>query len=271
MPPSLRLTQTTPSATQLSSPLAHDAMISLQWEKDLEGRQASSQKCVLELDTLHALNVPLPIDADSYTFRLAKGTLIGSARASVHIELKATQNAPATPITSSVNITHASGVVPEREALTSVYEELNEELRRMRTLYETYLVVVTGGFATLVSKTDAIVGAPNRKWMAIGLAVLAGIVSYLLWQVSSRYNKVTVWTSNIETALGLRAGANAFPIMGNKIPRWRKGGKAHTLWAFALIGYTLALGGLALGLLWVQPNKALQQEPSVHTHVPNFD
>ena len=271
MPPSVRLTQITPSAVLLSSPLAHDTIISLEWEKDLDGRQAASQTCVLDLDAQNALSIPLSGDIESCTFHLAKGTLIGSARASVNVHLLPAPHVPANTITSSISITHESAIVPEREALTSVYEELNEELRRMRTLYETYLVVVTGGFATLVSKTDAIVGAPNRKWMAVGLAILAAIVSYLLWQISSRYNKVAVWTSNIETALGLRAGTNVFPIMANKIPRWRKGGKAHSVWALALILYTVALGVLAAVLLWAKPVEAPKQEPSAHVHMPNLN
>ena len=264
MPATVQLRQNSVSSIPLASPLQNDMVISLTWEKGLSDREAIGQICTLQLDATHNLQIPLKPENDSHIFRLAKGTLVTDARAKIHLELRHVDNEPDAVDSNEIRITHASAVIPEREALTSIYGELNQELRRMRTLYESYLVVVTGGFATLVSKTDAIVGAPNRKWMAAGLAILAAIVSYLLWQISSRYNKVTVWTSNIETALGLRTGEISSPLMGESIPRWRKGGKAHSIWALALIAYTITLGVLAAVLLWSKPQEKPKSQDATH-------
>jgi len=145
--------------------------------------------------------------------------------------------------------------------MTTVYSELNQELRRMRTLYETFLIVVTGGFAALVSQADKILGSPAyRHWMGWGILLLAVIVAFLVWQIATRYNRTTSWLENLETALGLRVGTLPGPLIADDVPRWRKGHRGHFVWALMLMAYTVVLGILAVFLLYRTPSPCAQTQ-----------
>ena len=151
----------------------------------------------------------------------------------------------------------------------------------MRTLYETFLIVVTGGFATLVSKADSIAGSqPERVWMARGVIGLALIVVYLLWQVAPRYRRSSKWIKNLECALGLRAEGRPAVLMPedpsllpiNKVNLktwrdswWNKDAWLHTTWALLLTGYTLFAGFFSFRVIQKAPEHTAVQNPAAQT------
>src|SRR3974390_391897 len=168
--------------TSLRIPALLDQDLIIGLEGDAPTASGVLQGCkLIESGGAHTVaDVQLAPDATGFVFHLTKGTKLW-------VPLTAELVIAPVPATAvSLVVPNASAVVPEREAISTVYGEQNQELRRMRTLYESYLVVVTGSFATLVSKADAIVGAPHRKWMALVLALLTAIVIYLMWQVAKR-------------------------------------------------------------------------------------
>jgi hypothetical protein len=258
----LRQAQTT--TFQLGALLTQDVIIVLEW--DPVPAPAVVQGCKLYLEpppagggaVRRAVDVLIDPGENKFSFHLSKGTRLTPP---LTAELLTNPAAAAPP---SIDIGFASGGIPQREAITTVYTELNQELRRMRTLYETYLVVITGGFATLVSKADAFVGpsARYRQGMGAVLFLLALIVSYLMWHVGNRYNRTSASIKNLETGLGLRGGAAPWPLIVDVVPPrpgdkwwqlWKRFEKddhrRHIVWAVLLITYTVALGVLALLLL----------------------
>ncbi len=256
----------------LTSPLVKDAVFALSWNfADLGQRQVLQQECSIKLSDTHALVVEVGPGLRKFSFRLSAGTHFDPAILSARVRARLLPHPPDPEVVEhSLAIQYPSALLPEREAMTAVYSELNQELRRMRTLYETFLVVVTGGFATLVSQANKILGSPTyRRWMGWGILVLAAIVAFLVWQVATRYNRTTSWLENLETALGLRVGTVPGPLMTDEVPRWRTGHRGHFVWALMLMVYTVMLGILAVLLLrtplsspcaQTQPSSPLQQQ-----------
>jgi hypothetical protein len=273
MPITINVQQVGTAPNRLSSPLAHDVLIAIKWAfNNLGARTIEQQECKLQLDAAHGLHVLVSNDDRAFTFRLSAGThLTNPLTAEVRTRLSHDPANPPDHAHGTVLIEFPSSVVPERETMTAIYGELNQELRRMRTLYESFLVVVTGGFATLVSKASSIVGYPHRGWMGWGVFVLALIVIYLLWQVAPRYRKITHWTANLETALGLRSGTIPPVLLSEEGSWWRKGDWRHTLWAVGLTVYTFFLGLFAVLVLYGNPlNKFSAQtaEPKTQISTP---
>jgi hypothetical protein len=270
----------------LDSPLSRDAIITLRWsvEDVPNGQSVGTQECTLLLEADHGITAQVDSASRNYSFRLSKGTLLSTLplRARVRVNLTAqAAGAAIPPLTSAnANIEFASMLTPEREAMTAVYSELNQELRRTRTLYESFLVVVTGGIATLYAKADAIVGASHRDWMGFGVMFLALIVIYMLWHIAERYAMTTKYTNNLECALGLRQATAPAVIMPSGTPWWPLGPKRralwepqarpHTAWALMLSVYTLLLAGLA-GADLVESNQKAASTPPALTQSTNCD
>ncbi len=136
------------------------------------------------------------------------------------------------------------------QGMTAVYGEYNQELRRIRTLYESLIFVITAGFATLVSNADRIVGSQSaRRIMGIGMLLLALIIDYLVWHVAIRYNKLAAGIYNLEVAFGLRGGALPTPLLVEGVPKYTKEHRGNFIWAFMLMGYTFVLGACAMIIL----------------------
>jgi hypothetical protein len=250
------------TAKPLNDKLESDVVIAINWKvEDLHGRRIESQTCSLVVGRSHKIEAVVDAKDRSYSFRLSRGTKVGlPLKAEVTVKLSPGRRRPdkypgGDFPSRECPIHNSSGEIPSRETMSAVYGELNQELRRMRTLYETFLVVVTGGFAALVGNADAIAGAPNRRWMGVGLAVLAVVVIFLLWQVAVRYNKTSFWISNIETAMGMTGESLSGPILVRKVEKWRSGGRLHFVWAGMLMIYTLALGYFAWAFLWQGPQQ----------------
>jgi len=268
----MALRQAQTSTYQLPAVLTEDVIIALEWDQVAPPTVVEGCTLYLEAVGVAARRIDVLIDPgeNKFKFYLSRGT-----RLTLPLTAKLVTN-PAGAVPALPDIRRASGVIPQREAITSVYSELNQELRRMRTLYETYLVVVTGGFATLVSKADVIVGAPHRGLMGWALVLLALIVSYLVWQVASRYTRTSISIENLETSLGLREGAMAWPLLVGAKPLrpfreywkslWTKATRWHTVWALLLIGYTVALGALA-GAFLIRSKVSATSSPNTQGQV----
>jgi hypothetical protein len=149
----------------LTSPLIRDVIFTLNWKfVDLEPRKVLEQDCTIELSAGHSLVTQVAADLRKFTFHLSAGTHFDPNVLNGRMQARLSPNPPDPDVIGTgVIIEYPSAVLPEREAMTSAYSELNQELRRMRTLYETFLVVVTGGFATLVSQADKILGSPAYR------------------------------------------------------------------------------------------------------------
>lgn len=249
MPTTVSLDQKAAGPLSLNDALRRDIVIYLSWNVALDPQDSIlSQDCTLTLGGDHQLNVSVAPGARKFAFHLSAGTLLGAnVEARVRVTVRPPQGAPLDVLSQPLEIRFPSAEVPVLGAMTAVYSDLNQELRRMRTFYESFLVVVTGGFATLVSKADAIAGARNRGWLGLGVALLTVIIIWLMWQVATRYNEHMMRAENIETALGFRARAVPASIIQDKEDRFREGQKGHTIWVLALIVYTLILGILTGG------------------------
>jgi hypothetical protein len=160
----------------------------------------------------------------------------------------------------AVAIRFPSALVPEREAISTVYGELNTELRRTRTLYESFLVAVTAALATLYSKRDVIAGATHRGFILIGLGALTIIVVYMLWAVSRRYTRAIAWVGNLEKALGVRQGDPPPDLMPDEVRFWKEGAWQHTLWAIMLTAY--------IGVLLASAGYLLRAKPEPPSPIP---
>jgi hypothetical protein len=269
MPATVTLEQsqmTTPALNLLGPPLERDVVITLKWRvQDDQNRPIMRQTAQLLFNGAPKISANLGSGDSKVTFHLSQGSQIAfpvTARITVDLG-DAGPHAPAVQVPSNLlDLQCGSVLFPERESLTAVYGELNQELRRMRTLYETFLVVATGGFAALVSQADKIAGSPPyRHLMAWGLLGLTAILIDLVWEVAKRYNQTTAWIQNLEIALGVRAGNVPAEMLPEKVKWGRKGGTSHLIWAMALISYTLALGSLSTYLVYkAPPPRAIQSQ-----------
>lgn len=246
--PTVTASQLRTSANILAAVLAQDVAITVGWVVDdaPNPRPVEQQECVLELGGGDRITARVDPELRGYSFRLAKGTrLTLPLNAVVEVNLAARAAAAGVPAAAAVAGLRSAAVpigspsvsVPEREAISTVYGELNQELRRTRTLYESFLVAVTAALATLYSKKDVVAGASHRGFMLIGLGALTIIVVYMLWAVSRRYTRAITWAGNLEQALGVRAGDPPPDLMPNEAAWWKQHAWPHTLWALMLTAY----------------------------------
>ena len=252
----------------LDSPLTRDAIITVRWSvQDVpNGQSVGTQECTLLLEADHGITAQVDSASRTYSFRLSKGTLLPALPLHARVRANFTAQAPAVAIpavtSANANVEFASRLVPEREAISTVYGELNTELRRTRTLYESFLVAVTAALATLYSKRDVIAGATHRGFMLIGLAALTIIVVYMLWAVSRRYTRAISWVGNLEKALGVRQGDPPADLMPDKARLWKEGAWQHTLWAIMLTAYVGVLVASAGYLLRAKPEPPAPTPPA---------
>ena len=225
-----------PDVTEhLVSPLRHETLLKIQWT--VTGAIVNEQTCAIQLDAdpRHKFTHWVDPTAREHMFHLPAGMVFDTNHLMAIVEINPGPNVDR----ATAQIEYPSAVIPEREAMTAVYSEHSQELRRMRTFYETFLVVVTGGFAILVSNAASIAGSHfSLRLMGIGLLLLACIIMILVWFVATRYNRTDQWLENIEIALGLKSGPIPVPIMP-KIDKWSF---RHRFWSLALMFYTLVLG-----------------------------
>lgn len=272
--PTVTATQLRTSSTTLDEVLTKDVVITIGWVVDdaPNPRSVEQQECTLTLAAGGAVTARVEPSKRSYSFRLAQGTrLTLPATATVAINLPAraaTATVPAAPAalaqSAAINIGSPSTVVPEREAISTVYGELNTELRRTRTLYESFLVAVTAALAALYSKKELVMGASHRGVMLVGLGALACIVVYMMWAVSRRYTRAVTWVGNLEQALGVRAGTPPEDLMPNQAAWWTQHAWPHTIWALMLTAYIGVLVASA-GYLLTAPAEPPAPTPPAQT------
>lgn len=275
--PSLVAEQVRPDAT-LVSPLAEDAAITMQWSvHDEHTRPMLRQTCTLTLAAGRILTANVPTTDRKYTFRLTKGmqvTLPIGAQITVNLDAQGPNPAPQAETLNSnqLEIRSRSKNDVDGEAAKTVYGELNQELRRTRTLYETFLVVVTGALATVFSKRSDIAGA-YRPSFAYGLGFLALIVIYMIWQIAQRYRNATSAIFNLERSWGLRSTQPPeYPLDSPSSWKswlvdhaWR-----HTVWAIGLMFYALLAIGIVINFLRApaEPAKPATQPVSMVCSCP---
>lgn len=263
MPSSVVLEQLRPGVA-LVSPLTEDIAIILQWSvQDEHGRPIHDQTCSLTVANGTTLTAEVPVADRKCAFRLSKGTNIAAAlTAQVTVNLGARDTHAAAPLTSQIEIQFKSASEPDSDASKTVYSEFQQELRRTRTLYETFLVVVTGALATVFSKRSDIAGA-YRPSIAYGLGFLALIVIYMIWQIAERYRKTTSAVFNLERSWGLRAGsAGEYPLDGD-VSWWKNHAWRHTLWAAGLTLYALLAIAVVINYLRAPAEPARPAMPPV--------
>lgn len=273
MPSSVVLEQLRPGAA-LASPLPEDIAIILQWSvQDEHGRPIHDQSCSLTVAAGTTLTADVPVADRKCVFRLGKGTHIAAnLTAQITVNLGARGAHTAGPLTSQVGIVARSISEADSDASKTVYGELNQELRRSRTLYETFLVVVTGAMATVFSKRSDIAGAHGLS-ITVGLVSLALIVIYMIWQVAERYRKIVASLSDIERSWGLRSGsAPNFLLQEESDLGWKfwtkpwrntfcetqikHGAWRHTFWALGLTAYAVVAIGIVIAFLYAPAETA---------------
>lgn len=241
--PSLVVAEQVRPELPIASPLADDIVIAVQWcVQDEHARPVASQTCALTYAVGATLTVNVPASEKRYTFHLAKGTQVAQMSLQVTVNLAAIAGNPAavaeTLSSAAIQIRSASKSEADSDASKTVYSEMNQELRRTRTLYETFLVVVTGALATVFSQRSSIAGA-YRPSIAYGLGFLALIVIYMIWQIAQRYRDTTAAVFNLESSWGLRAThPTAFPL-ARESSWWKNHAWRHTVWAIGLTVYAL--------------------------------
>jgi len=160
---------------------------------------------------------------------------------------------PAAPIATAAPVTFSVGTrQADPEMLRTVYSENQSELRRTRTLYESFLVAETVGFAVLADKAHDVTNATPRMVFGFSLALFALtiILSFLICELAKRYHGTTLALQNIERATGVRAGN----WTGELVPSNKEFGagpsaKFDWFWAYLLLGYTVLLSVLAIATL----------------------
>lgn len=271
MPSLVIVEQLRPSA-ELASPLQDDTAIVLQWSvQDEHSRPVQSQSCSLTFSAGAPLVVEVPASDRRCSFRLGKGTRVTlPLRAEVTVNLGARNPHAAAPLSGTVETRVKSTNDPDSDASKTVYGELNQELRRSRTLYETFLVVVTGALATVFSKRSDIAGA-HRPSIIVGLVALALIVIYMIWQVAERYRKIVASLNDFERSWGLRSGPVPDFLMQEEsaqgwkfwTKRWwcmlydtqiKNGSWRHTFWALGLTVYAMVAIGIVIVFLYASPS-----------------
>ena len=273
--PTITVTQLRTSATPLNAILTDAALtkpvsVTLNWVVDDAPSQRSveQQVCTLTLGGGNSIAARVSPEKRSYSFRLPQGTRLTSPlTATVEVNLAERTAAPAAPrldglSSAALNIGSPSVVIPEREALSTVYGELNTELRRTRTLYESFLVAVTAALATLYSKKELVIGASHRGLMLVGLGALATIVLYMMWAVSRRYTRAVAWVGHLEQALGVRDGDPPEDLMPDHVAWWTQHAWPHTLWAIMLTLYVGVLVASAGYLLTARPDAPAPPAPA---------
>ena len=247
----------------LAAQLQNDANITLLWcVNDEHGRAISSQTCTLTIAG-QALTATVGTNDRKYSFRISKGMQAAQMTAHVRVNLAAagTQGAVSQD-SNQLQVIAGSASDADSDASKTVYSEFQQELRRTRTLYETFLVVVTGALATVFSKRSDIAGA-YRPSIAYGLAFLALIVIYMIWQIAERYRKTTSAVFNLERSWGLRAGsAGEYPLDGD-VSWWRNHAWRHTLWAAGLTLYALLAIAVVINYLHAPAEPAKPATPPV--------
>lgn len=267
MPSSVVLEQLRPGAA-LASPLPEDVAVILHWSvQDEHGRPIHDQSCSVTVAAGTTLTADVPVAERKCVFRLGKGAHIAAnLTAEITVNLGARGAHGAGALTARIEISSESINEADADASKTVYGELNQELRRSRTLYETFLVVVTGAMATVFSKRSDIAGAHGLS-ITIGLLSLALIVIYMIWQVAERYRKIVASLSDIERSWGLRSGpAPGFVLQEESDLGWkfwtkpwrhtfcetqiRHGAWRHTFWALGLTAYAVVAIGVVIAFLY---------------------
>lgn len=264
--PSLVIVEQLRPSTELADPLPEDVAIIVQWTmQDEHNRPIHSQTCSLTFSAGAPLVVDVPIAERTCAFRLGKGTHITlPLTAQVTVNLAARDAHAAGPLTGTLETRLRSTNQADSDASKTVYSELNQELRRTRTLYETFLIVVTGALATVFSKRSDIAGSYHAS-IGYGLGFLALIVIYMIWQIAERYRKTTSAVFNLERSWGLRPGSGGeYPLEGD-VSWWRNHAWRHTIWAIGLTAYALLAIGIVIATLrtHAEPAKASTAPVSV--------
>ncbi len=219
----------------LASPLQSETWLTIEW--DVTESTVQEQICAIDLDhqTGHSFTHWVGSSVRVHTFKLPAGTIFNPDHLRCRVEI----NAASTMESGATKITFPSIVSLEREAITAIYSEHSQELRRMRTFFESFLVLVTGGFAILVNQVHSIVRSRFVvNLMGLGLVALSLIIIWLVWRVAKRYDLTERWLKNMEIGLGLRSGSVPIPLMPESVDKaWR-----HYMWALALMLYTFVLG-----------------------------
>jgi len=227
------------SLPALVSPLQQEVCLHLHWEVINIPSAATviEQICEIDLGNNHSLTFHLAPHAREATFRLPANTQFTGISVTIHCTVDRDD------AFSSLPIQRPSAVLPEPETLKTFYVEYNTELRRTRTLYETFVIAVTAGFAILVSQAGRVISThlhPCLIW--IGVCLLIVIIGFLVWVVSTRYHQLSEWSNNLEIAVGMRSGVLKGSLIGPVGPaKWRPRGK-DLWWAILLIVYTIVLG-----------------------------
>lgn len=223
----------------LAAQLQNDASITLQWSvTDEHSRAISSQTCTLTIAG-QALTATVGANERKYSFRISKGMQAANITAQVRVNFAAAGAQGAVSQDSNqLQISAGSASDPDEDASKTVYGEMNQELRRTRTLYETFLVVVTGALATVFSQRSSIAGA-FRPSIACGLGFLAAVVIYMIWQIAKRYRDTSSAVFNLERFWGLRAGGTSEHPLDAPSFWWRDHAWRHTVWAIGLTAYAL--------------------------------
>lgn len=278
MPSSVVLEQLRPAAA-LASPLPEDVAVIVQWSvQDEHGRPIHDQTCSLTVANGSTLTAEVPVADRKCVFRLGKGTHVTlPLSAEVIVNLGARDAHAAGPLSGTLQTRLRSTSEPDSDASKTVYSEFQQELRRTRTLYETFLVVVTGALATVFSKRSDIAGAHGLS-ITVGLVSLALIVIYMIWQVAERYRKIVASLGDIERSWGLRSGpAPNFLLQEESDLGWKfwtkpwrntfcetqikHGAWRHTFWALGLTAYAVVAIGIVIAFLYAPAETAKTPTP----------
>lgn len=257
----------------LTSPLECDEPIILEWSVTLPAANPNlrirEQELKISLGPNHNLAFHLSSDDRKLTFRLPEGLIFQQITAELSVWVHGENN----PVTASLDIHFPSSPLPERESLTSLYSENQQELRRMRTLYESLVIFETTAFAIFYSK-----GRPElaglsfqlKFALAASIVLLNVIVIVLIHELATRYYRISRGLENIETVLGIRKAQWPDEVFGDYRLSDAEA-KPHRRWAGMLTSYTVLLS-LAAFLLMAQgggqtPHNKAAQQPAAHAPV----
>jgi hypothetical protein len=235
----------------VTASLPRDLGVDLAWDiKNVSSGSAVQRQSVQVLIGKHlAFSLDIPAGQTATTFRMPAGAMMTTLTATITVWIAGSSD-PATS-TGTLSLAAQPGY-PERESVTAAYSEHQQEMRRMRTLYETYLIVVTGGFGILVSQAGPIVGKLSARyhfWLDLGVAMLSFLICYLVTRIAERYARTDSWVKNFERALGLRDYPAPEPLMPETATPWYKSWNHHVFWAFGLITYTAMLAAFSIALI----------------------
>jgi len=227
----------------LTSPLGGDQPISLEWSitppADGSNLRIHRQEIKVSLGPNHSLSFHLTPEDRKSSFRLPQGLEFQQITAELSVWMRGENN----PVTVDCAIHFPSSPLPERESLSSLYSENQQELRRMRTLYESLVIFETAAFAIFYSK-----GRPElaglsfqlKFALAASIVLLDVIVIFLIHELASRYYRISRGLENIEIVLGIRNAQWPDEIFGNYELSDAEA-KPHRRWAAMLTSYTILL------------------------------